>query len=94
MKGSADMSRPTRHNPHPFLSHLIQSDLPLWQSYVGLYQKLRQPIESVQVRHPFVIQLGRGTLPQDCFQHYIIQDYHYLRHCASASFDSDVKADE
>jgi hydroxymethylpyrimidine/phosphomethylpyrimidine kinase len=25
---------PTKTNPHPFTSHLIQSDLPLWKSYV------------------------------------------------------------
>jgi len=57
---------PTAHNPHPFLSHLVQSDLPLWRSYV---------------RHPFVAQLGEGTLPKESFVHYIKQDYHYLRHC-------------
>lgn len=34
-----------------------------------------------QVRHPFVVQLGKGTLPRDAFEHYIKQDYHYLRHC-------------
>ena len=50
------------------MSYLIQSDLPLWQSYV---------------KHPFVVQLGNGTLPVECFEHYIKQDYHYLRHCAS-----------
>ena len=33
------------------------------------------------MRHPFVVQLGKGTLPRDCFEHYIKQDYHYLRHC-------------
>lgn len=39
-----------------------------------------------QVRHPFVVQLGKGTLPQECFEHYIKQDYHYLRHCKSLVF--------
>nr|XP_018261804.1 phosphomethylpyrimidine kinase [Kwoniella dejecticola CBS 10117]OBR83962.1 phosphomethylpyrimidine kinase [Kwoniella dejecticola CBS 10117] len=60
---------PTKHNPHPFLSHLIQSNLPLWNSYV---------------KHPFVVQLGKGTLPRECFEHYIKQDYHYLKHYARA----------
>nr|XP_031863834.1 phosphomethylpyrimidine kinase [Kwoniella shandongensis]KAA5530906.1 phosphomethylpyrimidine kinase [Kwoniella shandongensis] len=60
---------PTKHNPHPFLTHLIQSNLPLWKSYV---------------RHPFVVQLGNGTLPRECFEHYIKQDYHYLKHYARA----------
>jgi hydroxymethylpyrimidine/phosphomethylpyrimidine kinase len=48
------------------MTHLIQSDLGLWKSYV---------------KHPFVVQLGQGTLPRECFEHYIKQDYHYLRHC-------------
>ncbi|WVQ68615.1 phosphomethylpyrimidine kinase [Kwoniella botswanensis] len=60
---------PTKYNPHPFVSHLIQSNLPLWKSYV---------------KHPFVVQLGKGTLPKECFEHYIKQDYHYLRHYARA----------
>lgn len=62
----AHLSRPTSANPHPFLTHLIQSDLALWKSYV---------------KHPFVVQLGQGTLPRESFEHYIKQDYHYLRHC-------------
>ncbi|ORY32141.1 putative phosphomethylpyrimidine kinase [Naematelia encephala] len=60
---------PTSTDPHPFMTRLIQSNLPLWKSYV---------------RHPFVVQLGEGTLPRECFQHYIKQDYHYLRHYARA----------
>jgi len=28
------LPQPTKSNPHPFVSHLIQSDLPLWKSYV------------------------------------------------------------
>ncbi|KAK4685146.1 hydroxymethylpyrimidine/phosphomethylpyrimidine kinase / thiaminase, partial [Tremellales sp. Uapishka_1] len=60
---------PTISNPHPFTSHLIASNLPLWKSYV---------------RHPFVIQLGKGALPVESFKHYIKQDYHYLRHYARA----------
>ncbi|RSH85722.1 hypothetical protein EHS25_003863 [Saitozyma podzolica] len=60
---------PTPANPHPFMTHLIQSDLGLWKSYV---------------KHPFVVQLGQGTLPRECFEHYIKQDYHYLRHYARA----------
>ncbi|WVQ95268.1 phosphomethylpyrimidine kinase [Kwoniella sp. CBS 9459] len=60
---------PTKHNPRPFVTHLIQSNLPLWKSYV---------------RHPFVVQLGKGTLPRESFEHYIKQDYHYLKHYARA----------
>ncbi|OWT38380.1 phosphomethylpyrimidine kinase [Cryptococcus neoformans] len=69
---------PSKHNPHPFLTHLIQSDLPLWKSYV---------------RHPFVVQLGKGTLPRKCFEHYIKQDYHYLKHYARAHALGAYKAD-
>nr|ODN86258.1 phosphomethylpyrimidine kinase [Cryptococcus depauperatus CBS 7841] len=69
---------PTDHNPHPFLTHLIQSDLPLWKSYV---------------QHPFVVQLGKGTLPKECFAHYIKQDYHYLKHYARAHALGAYKAD-
>ncbi|WWC90357.1 phosphomethylpyrimidine kinase [Kwoniella dendrophila CBS 6074] len=69
---------PTKHNPHPFLSHLIQSNLPLWKSYV---------------QHPFVVQLGKGTLPRECFEHYIKQDYHYLKHYARAHALGAYKAD-
>jgi hydroxymethylpyrimidine/phosphomethylpyrimidine kinase len=71
---------PTKSNPHPFVSHLIQSDLPLWKSYVSPLRKMERQADD-QVRHPFVVQLGKGTLPRDCFEHYIKQDYHYLRHC-------------
>ena len=28
--------------------------------------------------HPFVQELGKGTLKQDTFQFYLLQDYHYL----------------
>ncbi|WVR09300.1 phosphomethylpyrimidine kinase [Kwoniella sp. DSM 27419] len=69
---------PTKHNPRPFTSHLIHSNLPLWKSYV---------------RHPFVVQLGKGTLPRECFEHYIKQDYHYLKHYARAHALGAYKAD-
>lgn len=58
--------RPSPNNPHPFVSHLLRSTATEWQSYV---------------KHPFVLQLGRGTLDPDAFRHYIIQDWHYLRNC-------------
>jgi len=34
------------------------------------------------LQHPFVVQLGQGTLPQECFQHYLRQDYIFLIHFA------------
>ena len=36
------------------------------------------------VQHPFVQQLGRGTLPKESFKHYLQQDYLYLIHYARA----------
>lgn len=35
-------------------------------------------------RHAFVRQLGDGSLPQDCFRHYLVQDYIFLKHFARA----------
>lgn len=61
--------RPTRANPTPFTDHLIRSCADVWEQYV---------------KHPFVVQLGKGTLPLEAFKHYIVQDWHYLRHCECA----------
>ncbi|WVQ79761.1 phosphomethylpyrimidine kinase [Cryptococcus sp. DSM 104549] len=69
---------PTKQNPHPFLTHLIQSDMPLWKSYI---------------RHPFVVQLGKGTLPEKCFVHYTTQGYQYITHYARAHALGAYKAD-
>ena len=30
------------------------------------------------LKHPFVTGIGDGTLPVDCFKHYVTQDYAYL----------------
>ena len=42
---------------------------PDWHAYVG---------------HAFVERLGAGTLPQDCFRRYLVQDYLFLIHFARA----------
>lgn len=36
------------------------------------------------VDHPFVRGLGDGTLPSDCFRHYLVQDYLFLIQFARA----------
>ncbi len=36
------------------------------------------------VDHPFVQQMGRGTLPVASFRHYLVQDYLFLIHFARA----------
>lgn len=49
------------------------------------------------VNHDFVKQLGAGTLPQACFQHYLKQDYLFLiqfaRAFALAAYKSESLAD-
>ncbi|MBJ3813710.1 thiaminase II [Shimwellia pseudoproteus] len=53
----------------------------------GLYGQLRQQAGSHwqdYISHPFVCQLGRGTLPQAAFRQYLVQDYLFLIHFARA----------
>jgi len=40
-----------------------------WQAYID---------------HPFVRKIGAGTLPEECFRHYLKQDYLFLLHFARA----------
>ncbi|MBF0372319.1 MAG: TenA family protein [Alphaproteobacteria bacterium] len=40
-----------------------------WQAFIG---------------HPFVRRLGDGSLPEECFRHYLLQDYLFLIHFARA----------
>jgi len=39
---------------------------------------------SAYIDHPFVQRLGDGTLPEECFRHYLGQDYLFLIHFARA----------
>jgi thiaminase/transcriptional activator TenA len=48
----------------------------LWSSVDGLFKKI--------LDHPFVTGLTDGTLPREAFQHYVLQDAHYLRSYAKA----------
>ncbi len=36
------------------------------------------------VEHPFVLGIQDGTLPEECFKHYLIQDYLFLIHFSRA----------
>ncbi|MBP0049791.1 thiaminase II [Marinobacterium sp. AK62] len=48
---------------------------------MSLYQHLKQQCAqdwAAYIEHDFVRQLGKGTLPKECFQHYLKQDYLFL----------------
>lgn len=60
------------------IQQLKQHAMPYWQQYVT---------------HPFVQQLATGVLEQACFQHYLIQDYHYLLHYSRAQALAMYKCD-
>ncbi|KAI5835786.1 hypothetical protein K523DRAFT_259866 [Schizophyllum commune Tattone D] len=59
----------TPSNQHPFTRLLIQQSSSTWKAYV---------------EHPFVVELGKGTLAKEKFVHFIKQDYHYLKYYARA----------
>lgn len=41
-------------------------------------RKLAKPIWDAQLKHPFVVALGKGTLPARKFKYYILQDARFL----------------
>ncbi|MDO5715270.1 MAG: thiaminase II [Tissierellia bacterium] len=43
-------------------------------------------------QHPFVQELGKGTLPKEKFQFYLLQDYEYLKQYAKAFAMGAVRA--
>ena len=47
-------------------------------SFSDHLRKIAQPIWDAQLTHPFVIQLGNGTLPERKFKYYILQDARFL----------------
>lgn len=54
---------------------------------MDLFQRLKAdaaPQWSSYVDHSFVRQLGEGSLPLDCFKHYLVQDYLFLIQFARA----------
>ena len=48
----------------------------LWSDVEDIYAAI--------LAHPFLTGLADGTLPRECFRHYIVQDAHYLRGYARA----------
>jgi len=47
-------------------------------SFSDHLKKIAQPIWDAQLTHPFVMQLGDGTLPERKFKYYILQDARFL----------------
>jgi thiaminase (transcriptional activator TenA) len=47
-------------------------------SFSSHLRTLAAPIWEAQLRHPFVIALGNGTLPERKFKYYILQDARFL----------------
>ena len=47
-------------------------------SFSDHLRKLADPIWDAQLRHPFVVALGKGTLPERKFKYYILQDARFL----------------
>jgi thiaminase/transcriptional activator TenA len=47
-------------------------------SFSSHLRKLAQPIWDAQLKHPFVVALGDGTLPERKFKFYILQDARFL----------------
>jgi len=47
-------------------------------SFSDHLRKLANPIWDAQLRHPFVVALGKGTLPERKFKYYILQDARFL----------------
>lgn len=53
----------------------------------ALFSRLITACESewrVYTRHPFVLSLASGDLPEACFRRYLVQDYLFLLHFARA----------
>jgi len=59
---------PVELDPHPFTSYLIRSCTSDWTMYTR--------------KHPFILGLRDGTLPRECFIHFLKQDYIFLMHYA------------
>ena len=58
-----------------------------------LYREV-EPIWAAQMEHPFVKGLGDGTLDEEIFKRWVLQDYRYLEEYARVFAWAAAKADE
>ncbi len=63
-------------------------------SFCNHLRKLAQPIWDAQLTHPFVVALGKGTLPKRKFKYYILQDARFLGDLARIFSAAAQKAPE
>ncbi|GKV68487.1 aminopyrimidine aminohydrolase [Sporosarcina sp. NCCP-2716] len=52
------------------------------------------PIWEESFNHPFIQQLAAGTLPEEVFRHYVLQDSYYLKHFAKVHAIAAVQAND
>ena len=60
-------------------------------------EQLRQAADAswnASFEHPFVQGIGDGTLPLDCFRHYVLNDAYYLSQFARVQALGAAKADD
>ena len=57
-------------------------------------RELAAPIWKAQLHHPFVVALGKGTLPLQKFRYYILQDARYLEELARVFAAGAEKAED
>lgn len=61
-------------------------------SFSALLKKIAKPIWNAQLRHPFVLGLGDGSLPREKFKFYILQDALFLFELAKTFSAASQKA--
>ncbi|UCH91085.1 MAG: hypothetical protein JSU60_08345 [Nitrospirota bacterium] len=57
-------------------------------------RQLAASIWKAQLHHPFVVALGKGTLPLQKFRYYILQDARYLEELARVFATGAEKAED